>query len=199
MARIPMTRKTRRLNVIWRWAKKKHAREARQQRSIPTDIQHFCFVDVAARTPSSSSKSKPLDEETTKPAPVRRQPTRYYEDPTLRRDISCYLCWGSHLAKDCPSRACYRCNEVGHMAYDCPQYLCHRCQEHGHYARECPYFSKGKGSKGKGSKEGKKGEKGDKGEERKDEKGNGGKNSKGGGKGKKGGGKEPEKELKFVT
>jgi len=100
--------------------------------AVPLSIQHFCFVDTSIEDVPETKREKERR--------PRVRHTRYWEDPTIRKDITCYTCQGNHLAKDCPNRACYYCHEVGHKAFECPKNICNWCREHGHYARACPLW-----------------------------------------------------------
>ena len=91
-------------------------------------------------------------------------PGRYYDDSTLhggvakmcrfcaraqgipytprqQQRLSCFVCGGHHIARDCPNVLCYNCWEIGHRSVSCrneraPRAACYRCGG-SHDALDC--------------------------------------------------------------
>jgi hypothetical protein len=87
---------------------------------------------------------------------------RYYDDSTLNTQVktcrfcaktygvpyrapsnrlACFICGGSHIARECPNMLCYNCWELGHRSGNCknqrmPKTTCFRCGGH-HDALDC--------------------------------------------------------------
>lgn len=50
----------------------------------------------------------------------------------MQHRVSCFVCGGQHIARDCPNVLCYNCWETGHRSVSCPnerapRAACYRC------------------------------------------------------------------------
>jgi len=57
--------------------------------------------------------------------------------------MGCYICNGSHFARECPNKTCHKCGERGHIAKNCTKTSnenekCYKCGSEDHSVRECP-------------------------------------------------------------